>query len=81
MRLTILSRSYCHLCADLIAAVDGFRGRSPRAFEVEVIDIDGFPELEQRWGDKVPVLLAGDREICHYFFDSAALERALLAPS
>ena len=76
-KLTVLSRSYCHLCDDLIAALAEFRGRFSLSFEIEVIDIDRFPALEQKWGDKVPVLLDGDGEICHYFFDEAALERHL----
>jgi thioredoxin reductase (NADPH) len=40
---------------------------------LEVIDVDGHRELEERWGDKVPVLLAGERELCHYHLDRAAL--------
>jgi len=45
---------------------------------LEVIDIDSDRELDARWGDKIPVLLAGDRELCHYRLDRAIL-RALLA--
>jgi hypothetical protein len=41
--------------------------------EVEEIDVDADPALEARWGNFVPVLLAGERELCHYRFDHAAL--------
>jgi thioredoxin reductase (NADPH) len=38
-----------------------------------VLDVDAFPELEAEWGEKVPVVLAGDLELCHYFLDEAAV--------
>ena len=69
MKLTVLSRSYCHLCDDLITALEQFQGRFSCAFEIEVVDIDQHPALEAQWGDKVPVLLDGGVEICHYFLD------------
>ena len=40
---------------------------------VDELDVDGDPGLEARWGASVPVLLAGDRELCHYRLDRAAL--------
>ena len=57
----------------MIAALDNFQGRFSLAFAVEVIDIDQHPALEQKWGDKVPVLMEGEAEICHYFLDETAL--------
>ena len=74
-KLTVLSREYCHLCHQMIAELDRLRARLD--FAVEVIDVDRHPELEERWGDKVPVLLDGEREICHYFLDLEALEARL----
>jgi hypothetical protein len=59
----------------MLAALKQFQGRY--SFEVEVIDVDRHPHLEEKWGDKVPVLLDGDREICHYFLDVAAVDARL----
>jgi len=59
----------------MLAALKQFQGRY--SFEVEVIDVDRHPHLEEKWGDKVPVLLDGDREICHYFLDEAAVDARL----
>lgn len=73
--LTVLSREYCHLCDDLIAALRQFQGRYD--FAIEVVDVDRHPELEARWGDKVPVLLDGQRELCHYFLDAEAVDARL----
>lgn len=42
------------------------------------IDIDRDRELIARYDVRVPVLCFADREICHFFFDEAAL-RAVLA--
>lgn len=75
--LTVLSRDYCHLCHDLITALEDFRGRFQLAFEFRVIDVDAHATLEEKWGDLVPVLLDGEVEICHYFFDEAALRAHL----
>lgn len=61
----------------MIAALESFRGRSSSPFEIDVVDIDQHPALEEKWGDKVPVLLNAEREICHYFLDEAALRVAL----
>ena len=74
-KLTVLSRNYCHLCEDMIAALRHFQGRYP--FEIEVLDIDRYPELEAKWGDKVPVLLDGERELCHHFLDLEVVDARL----
>jgi len=44
---------------------------------IEEVDVDGQPALEARWGEYVPVLLAGDRELCRCRLDRAALEAYL----
>lgn len=73
--LTVLSREYCHLCHEMIAELERLRERL--GFRVEVVDVDQDPALEEKWGEKVPVLLDGRIEICHYFLDVAALEARL----
>jgi hypothetical protein len=74
-KLTVLSREYCHLCEELITALKRFQGRYD--FDIEVVDVDSRPELEEKWGDKVPVLLDGNLEICHYFLDHDAVDARL----
>ncbi|WEF33845.1 glutaredoxin family protein [Pseudoduganella chitinolytica] len=69
---TLYSRSYCHLCQDMLDALE--RLRTPEhSFTVEVIDVDADPALVERFDELVPVLFAGlDRpELCHYFLDEA----------
>jgi thioredoxin reductase (NADPH) len=73
--LTVLSRGYCHLCEEMLSALQHLQGRF--SFELRVVDVDEHAELEARWGDKVPVLMDGDIEICHYHLDVAALDARL----
>lgn len=68
--LTVYGREYCHLCDDMVAALDALRPAC--AFSLEVIDVDGDMALEERYGHLVPVLVANGEEICHYHFDPAA---------
>ena len=57
----------------MIAALQEMQGRFADTYDVRVVDIDAHPALESKWGDKVPVLLDGDEEICHYFLDQDRL--------
>lgn len=65
--LTLYSRSYCHLCEDMLAALEALRGEF--SFEVEVLDVDADPALEAKYDALVPVLEADGHELCHYFLD------------
>lgn len=67
--LTLLSRTYCHLCHDMEAALAPLA--SEFGVEVVVLDVDADDALEVRWGELVPVLLHGEQELCHYFLDAA----------
>lgn len=74
-KLTLLSREYCHLCEEMLAALRQFQGRYD--FDVDVVDVDRDAALGDRWGDKVPVLLDGDRELCHYHIDYDVVDARL----
>jgi glutaredoxin len=71
----LYSREYCHLCHDMLAALEDLRGECD--FEVEVIDIDADPALEAKYNDFVPVLEADGIELCHYFLDVAKVREYL----
>jgi glutaredoxin len=70
-RLTVYSRSHCHLCEDMIAGLQGLQARN--SFEFDTVDVDRDPALARRYGDKVPVLAYGERELCHYRLDAAVI--------
>ena len=42
-------------------------------FGLELIDVDSDARLEHRFDELVPVLMAGEEEICHHFLDETAL--------
>jgi glutaredoxin len=69
--LTLYSRRWCHLCDDMLAGLQALQAREP--FELAVIDVDGEPALAQCYGERVPVLLHGERELCHYHLDLPAV--------
>jgi hypothetical protein len=73
LRLTLYSRTYCHLCHDMQAALQAMAAAAAPAFELEVLDIDADPQLEQRFNELVPVLMHGERELARYHLDAAGL--------
>ena len=78
-RLTLLVRAYCHLCDEMRAALSPLIAR--RGIELVELDVDDDPRLAERYGELVPVLLAGDaesgRELCHYVLDPQRVRDAL----
>ena len=75
-RLVLYRRSYCHLCEDMVDALEVLAPQLD--FSVESIDLDAAPALESRYGELVPVLTdAQGDEICHYFLDIGALTARL----
>lgn len=78
-RLRLFSRDYCHLCHDMLAALEALRGEPgvPR-FDIDVVDVDADPALAARYDELVPVLVdAEGRELCHYFLDIAKVREYL----
>jgi thiol-disulfide isomerase/thioredoxin len=77
--LTLYGRGYCHLCDDMLAALEALRGEHD--FDVVVLDVDSDPALEAKYDELVPVLEADGRELCHYFLDADAVRSFLGAHS
>jgi thioredoxin reductase (NADPH) len=75
VRLTLFSRTYCHLCEDMLAALERLRGEF--SFSVDVLDVDADPVLEAKYNELVPVLEGADGELCHYFLDEAKVREYL----
>lgn len=71
----MLSRDYCHLCHDMVAALEPLQAE--RGFLLDVVDVDADSALVEKYDERVPVLLAGEIEICHYFLDVTALDAYL----
>lgn len=67
VELTLISRSYCHLCHDMEVALVPLLAEFGAV--LKVVDVDADPLLEARYDELVPVLLHADTELCHYFLD------------
>jgi thiol-disulfide isomerase/thioredoxin len=77
-RFTLYSRSWCHLCEDMLAALQKL-APAGLPFEVDVVDVDADPALVERFDELVPVLYGrlDEPELCHYFLDEAAVRAYL----
>jgi len=76
LRLTLYGRGYCHLCDEMLAALDTLRGEF--GFAVDVVDVDSDTALEQRFGILVPVLMHAGTELCHYHLDAGKVRAYLV---
>jgi thioredoxin reductase (NADPH) len=74
--LTLYGRSYCHLCHDMAAALAPLR--TEFGFAIHLVDVDADSALASSYGDKVPLLMHGEVELCHHFLDAPRV-RAYLA--
>jgi len=59
----------------MIAGLRALQAAAP--FEFEIIDVDDDAALESRYGEFVPVLVAGASELCHYYLDIAKVNEYL----
>ena len=72
-QLTLYSRRGCHLCEDMENLLPAYLDEA--GLSLNTLYIDNNPILEQQFGSLVPVLKAGEKEICHYFLDVKALQQ------
>jgi len=72
LALTLLSRPDCPLCEEFAVALMDWRANRG-SITVDVVDIGRDAALEARYGWIIPVLLAGDRQLCSGHFDAGAL--------
>lgn len=73
--LVLYSRTWCHLCDDMRAALEPFAAAAEA--RVDVIDVDSDPALQARYDELVPVLVCDGVELCHYRLDEARVRAAL----
>ena len=64
IEVSIYTRSNCHLCEVALAVLEEIR--SELDFQITKILIDGKPELEEKYGEQVPVILINGQP--HDFF-------------
>jgi hypothetical protein len=77
--LVVVSREGCGLCHDMLEALAELE-RAQSIPAVTVIDVDSDPDLQRRYGLKVPVLLLDGAAICHYTLNCKELLRLVRPP-
>ena len=77
-RLTLISRSGCHLCEVAEQALDRIAGDTGEQWTR--IDVDDSIELERDYGDRVPVLLLDGAEHGYWRIEEERLLRDLASP-
>ncbi len=67
----VLSRAECSLCDEMLNELVEHLGEAATAIRVQ--DISGDVELEQQYGQRIPVLLIEGDFVCAYRLDFARL--------
>lgn len=60
LKLTLLVRAYCHLCDEMLAALAPLAAAHGAPIDVLDVDAPAHAALEAKWGERVPMLFAGD---------------------
>ena len=68
----VYTRQDCSLCETLLDELALVLAPAEAA-RVEIVDIAGDPELERRYGHRLPVLLADGEFLCDYRLDRERL--------
>ena len=76
----LYSRSYCHLCDDMLTAL---RALSAEQLPIEVVDVDLHADLVERYDELVPVLMGVEegqapRQLCNYFLNENTVRAFLM---
>ena len=74
-QLTLYSRRDCCLCEEMKAVIRQVASRV--VLQVEEIDVDTSPELQELYGNEVPVLFIDDRKAFKYRVTRKELEKKL----
>jgi glutaredoxin len=79
VRLTIYSKPGCHLCDDMKSLVRRVLAAHPDSHTLELaeIDISTDPQLLDRYGLEIPVLMIDGKKVAKYRVSEAELRRML----
>lgn len=83
IHFTLYSRSYCHLCDDMLASLHALEIAA--AYSIAVVDVDADEALVAKYDELVPVLVGSKgeqpaRQLCHYFLDEVVVRAFVAQP-
>ena len=79
MKVTVYTRSGCHLCDEAKQVIESVRRRT--AFDYEEFDIDSDPRLRQLYNEEVPVIAIDGKKAFKYRVTAPELLKLLAARS
>jgi hypothetical protein len=74
--LTVIHRHDCDLCDEMVSELQSLSRRIPLP-PIQIVDVDGDPDLVRRYGLNVPVLLLDGTVVCRHRLDTQELRRLL----
>ncbi len=74
-QLTLYTRRDCCLCEDMKKVVRKVREEVP--LEIDEVDVDGAPELKEKYGSEVPLLFINGRKAFKYRVTVGELKKRL----
>lgn len=76
--ITVVTRKGCHLCTDAESTIA--RMAVELGFDWDTLDVDTSTELQDTYGDRVPVILLDGREHGYWRVEESRLRVALENP-
>lgn len=64
LEILLYKRPGCCLCDEMLAVVEALRSEFP--LDLRCVDVSEDPDLEQRFGQEIPVLYVGGRKAFKY---------------
>lgn len=77
VRVLLVERAGCHLCEDAHRVLDAVSATSGERWVS--VDVDSAPDLQDAYGELVPVVLVDGAVAGYWRFDAAAVRAALAA--
>jgi hypothetical protein len=75
LRVVLYVREGCHLCDEFLVELSLDLGSANG--QVEIVDVDGEPDVAARYGQRVPVLEIAGEVACEGRYDAPRVRRAL----
>lgn len=76
-QVTVVTRVGCHLCDE--AQVSVARLAEELEFDWQAVDVDAAPDLQDAFGDRVPVVLIDGREHAYWRLEEDRFRAAITA--
>lgn len=74
-KVTVISRTGCHLCEIAIDKINSLKDQLK--FDLEIKLINDLPELEQTYGEQVPVIMIDDKIHDYWRIDTERFTKAI----